>query len=168
MKEYATENLEKGKIRRSKSPYGTSLFLVKEKGKLRAVVDYRALNRITKRHKGPLPRPDEMFDRFGDAFFCSKLNLKTGFHQIRLKPDDIEKTAFNTKHGQFEYMVRPMGLCNAPATFQTLMNRIFHDCLDDFLVVYMDDLFIFSQSREEHFRHIEIRLLGPEPDHPGI
>ncbi len=94
----------------------------------------------------------------GEARFFSKLDLKTGFHQIRVRPEDIEKTAFNTKYGQFEYLVMPMGLCNAPATFQSLMNRIFYDFLDDFLVVYMDDLLIFSKGEQSHLRHIELVL----------
>jgi hypothetical protein len=119
---------------------------------LRGVVDYRALNRIKKRNNTPLPRSDEMFDRLGGAVVFSKLDLKTGFHQIQLRPEDIEKTAFNTKYGQFEYLVMPMGLCNAPATFQTLMNNIFYD---DFLVVYMDDLLILSKNEEDHMRHVE-------------
>lgn len=158
VKEYISDLLQKKKIRRSRSPYGASLFFVKNKEKLRAVVDYRALNRITKRNNSPIPRPDEMFDRLGEATVFSKLDLKTGFHQIRMRPEDIEKTAFNTKYGQFEYLVMPMGLCNAPATFQTLMNQIFSEYIDDFIVVYMDDLLVFSQSREEHLKHLELVL----------
>lgn len=155
-KEYVVDLMKKGKIRPSKSPYGAPLFFVKDGDKpLRGVVDYRALNRITKRNNAPLPRSDEMFDRLGGARVFSKLDLKTGFHQIRLRPEDIEKTAFNTKYGQFEYLVMPMGLCNAPATFQTLMNNIFYDCIDDFLVLYMDDLLIFSKNEEDHMMHVE-------------
>ena len=85
----------------------------------------------------------------------SKLDLETGFHQIRVKPEDIETTAFNTNYRQFEYLVMPMGLCNAPATFQTMMNQLFYDCIDDFLVVYMDDLFIFSKDEASHLKHLE-------------
>ena len=87
-----------------------------------------------------------MCDELGGARAFSKLDLKTGFNQIRVRPEDVEKTAFNTKYGQFEYLVMLMGLCNVPATFQSWMNRIFHDCIDDFLVVYMDDLLIFSKN----------------------
>ena len=113
------------------SPHtGHPCFFVKNKGSLRAVVDYRALNRLTKRNHSPLPRTDEMFDRLGKARVFSKLDLKTGFHQIRVRPKDIEKNAFNTKYGQFEYLVLPMGLCNAPATFQSLMNEVLHDCIE--------------------------------------
>lgn len=126
VKEYLVDQLKNGKIRRSKSPFGASLFFVKGKGSLRAVVDYRALNRLTKRNNTPLPRSNEMFDRLGESCVFSKLDLKTGFHQIRMCPGDIEKTAFNTKYGQLEYLFMPMGLCNAPATFQNLMNRIFY------------------------------------------
>jgi len=158
-KEYVEDLLEKGKIRRSKSPYGAPLFFVKDKDKpLRGVVDYRALNRITKRNNAPLPRSDEMFDLLGEAKVFSKMDLKTGFHQIRVRDKDIEKTAFNTKYGQFEYLVMPMGLCNAPATFQSLMNRIFYDCVDVFMVVYMDDLLVFSKDEESHVRHLETVL----------
>jgi Reverse transcriptase (RNA-dependent DNA polymerase) len=96
-----------------------------------------------------------MFDRLGGARVFLKLDFKTGFHQIRLQPEDIEKTAFNTKYGQLEYLVKPMGLCNAPETFQTLMNDIFCDCIDDFLVVYMYDLLIFSKNKDDHIRHVE-------------
>ena len=158
-KSYVQDLLQKGKIRPSKSPYGAPLFFVKEGNKpLRGVVDYRGLNRITKRNNAPLPRSDEMFDMLGDACVFSKMDLKTGFHQIRVKPEHIEKTAFNTKYGQFEYLVMPMGLCNAPATFQSLMNRIFYDCIDVFMVVYMDDLLIFSKDRSTHYKHIETVL----------
>jgi len=157
-KEYVEDLLKKGKIRRSKSPYGAPLFFVKEEDKLRGVVDYRALNRITKRNNAPIPRSDEMFDRLGGAKVFSRLDLKTGFHQIRMKAEDIEKTAFNTKYGQFEYLVMPMGACNSPATFQSLMNDIFHDCIDEFLVVYIDDLLVFSKDEESHYRHLETVL----------
>ena len=108
------------------------------------------LNKITKNNNTPIPRSDEMFDRIGGAKVFSKLDLKTGFHQIRVKAEDVEKTAFNTEYGQFEYLVMPMGACDAPATFQTLMNHIFHDCIDEFLVVYLDDLLIFSLDEESH------------------
>ena len=159
MKDYVQKLLDTGKIRPSKSPYGAPLFFVKEKGKeLRGVVDYRGLNRITKRNNAPIPRSDEMFDTLGEARVFSRMDMKTGFHQIRVKARDIEKTAFNTKYGQFEYLVMPMGLCNSPATFQSLMNRIFYDCIDVFLVVYMDDLLIFSKDESSHMDHLRIVL----------
>lgn len=99
-----------------------------------------------------------MFDRLGEASYYSKLDLKSGFHQIRISPEDIEKTAFNTKYGHFEFLVMPMGLRNAPATFQSLMNSIFYDTIDDFMVVYLDDILIYSNSREDHLKHLRIVL----------
>ena len=103
-------------------------FFIKEKDKpLRRVVDYRDLNRITKRNNAPLPRSDEMFDLLGKTKFFSKMDLRTGFHQIRVKPDDVEKTAFSTEYGKFEYLAMLMGLYNAPATFQALINKIFYN-----------------------------------------
>lgn len=100
-KEYITDLLKKGKIRPSKSPYGAPLFFVKQKGQLPGVIDYRPLNRITKHNNAPTPRTDEMFERLGRAKYYSKLDLKTGFHQIRINPADIAKTSFKTKYGHF-------------------------------------------------------------------
>lgn len=157
-KEYIVDLLKKGKIRPSRSPYGAPLFFVKQKGKLRGVIDYRALNRITKPNNTPIPRSDEMFDRLGQAEYFSKLDLKSGFHQIRVAPEDIEKTAFNTKYGHFEFLVMPMGLRNSPATFQTLMNEIFYDHIGNFIVIYLDDILIYSDNREDHFKHLRIVL----------
>lgn len=131
---------------------------MKQKGKLRGVIDYRALNRITKRNNSTIPRIDEIFDRLGGSTTFSKLDLKSGYHQVRIKPEDVDKTAFTTKYGQFEFLVMPMGLCNAPATFQALMNSIFRDHIDEFLVVYIDDLLIFSKNAEEHYKHLDIVL----------
>ncbi len=155
MRQYVQNLLKSGKIRPSKSPYGAPLFFVKEKNKkLRGVVDYRALNRINKRNNTPLFRSDEMFDMLGNAKVFSIMDLKTGFHLIRVKPQNIEKTAFNTKYCQYEYLVMPMGLCNASATFQSLMNQIFYDCIDVFMVVHMDDLLIFSKDQKSHTKHL--------------
>ena len=154
-KEYVEDLLKKGKIRPSKLPYGALLFFVKEKDKnLRVVVDYRALNLITKKNNAPLPRSDEMFDLLGEAKLFSKMDLKTGFPQIREKPEYIKKTAFNTKYGQFEYLVMPMGLCNAPSTFQSLMNTIFYNCIDVFMVVYMYDVFVFRKDMKSYLQHL--------------
>ena len=152
---YITSLLKQGVIRPSRSPFGAPLFFAKQPGRpLRGVVDYRALNAITKRNNAPLPRTDEMFDRFGGAKYFTKMDLKTGFHQIRVREIDIEKTAFNLKYGQFEYLVMPMGMANAPATFQTLMNNILREFIDVFCMVYMDDIIIFSRSLAEHREHV--------------
>ena len=135
--------IENGKMRPSAAPYGAPLFFVKGKdNKLRAVFEYRGLIRITKKNRTPLPRTYEMFDRLGGAKYLSKLDLKTGINHIRISPEDVEKTAFNTKYGQYEYLVMPIGLCKAPATFQSLINRIYNGCIDEFLVVYIDHLLV--------------------------
>lgn len=157
-REYVTDLLRLGKIRPSSSPYGAPLFFVKQKGSLRGVIDYRALNRITKPNHAPIPRTDEMFDRLGSATVFSKLDLKLGLHQIRVRESDVEKTSFKTKYGLFEFMVMAMGLRNAPATFQSLMNSIFSDCIDRFMIVYLDDLLIYSNSPEDHLIHLETVL----------
>lgn len=155
-REYISENLANGRIRSSKSPYGAPLFFAKQEGKpLRAVVDYRLLNKITKKNNTPTPRSDEMFDILGCSRFFTKIDLKTGFHQIRVKPADVEKTAFQTKYGQYEYLVLPMGLCNAPATFTTMMNEVLNGLVDKICTVYLDDILIFSSSREEHIVHVK-------------
>lgn len=120
-------------------------------GRLLGVVDYRALNSITKKKSAPLPRADEMFHGLGEVRVFLKMDLTADFHQIRVKRDDIGKTPFNTKYREFAYLTMPMGLYNAPASFQSLMNRIFHDCIDKFLVVYMDDLLIFTKGKESHY-----------------
>ncbi len=99
-----------------------------------------------------------MADLLREAKAFPKMDLETGFHQIRMKPGDVEKTAFNTEYGQFEYLVMPMGLCNAPARFQSLMNRIFYDCLDVFMDVYLDDLLIFSEEEKSHIQHLNTVL----------
>lgn len=105
-----------------------------------------------------MPRTDEMFDQLGKAKVFSKLDLKTAFHQVRIKEEDIEKTAVKTKYGLFEFMDMPMGLYNAPATFQALMNEKIGDCIDVFMVVYVDDILIYSDSHEEHLHHLKTVL----------
>lgn len=157
-KEYIAKHIRSGKLRPSRSPYGSPLFFVKQKGELRAVIDYRALNLITKKNNAPIPRIDEMLDRLGQARVFSKMDLKTGFHQIRVKPEDIEKTAITTRYGLYEFLVMPMGLCNAPATFQSLTNEIFYDYMDDFIVVYIDELLVFSKNEEQHIHHLQLVL----------
>ena len=143
--------LEKGFIRPSKSPWGFPVLFAKKKdGSLRMCVDYRQLNSRTKKNSLLLPRIDEIFDRLSGATIFSKLDLASGYHQVRLDENDSEKTAFRTRYGHFEFTVLPFGLCNAPATFQGLMNSVFYDMVDLNLVVYLDDILIFSKSLEEH------------------
>jgi len=151
--------LEKGFIRPSKSPYAAPVLFAKKKdGTLRMCVDYRALNKITIKNKYPIPRIDEMLDQLNGAKIFSRLDLKSGYHQIRIKDDDIEKTAFRTLYGSFEFIVLPFGLTNAPPTFMRLMNSIFHKYLDDFVIIYLDDILIYSINEQEHLTHIKLVL----------
>ena len=114
------------------------------------------LNKITKKNKTAVPRSNEMFDVIGGSKYFTKIDLKTGYHQIRVKPEHVEKTAFQTKYGHFEYLVMPMGLCNAPATFMALMNEVLQGFVDKFCLVYLDDILIFSKTENEHRQHVKL------------
>jgi hypothetical protein len=154
-KEYVRAGVESGQIRVSNSPYGAMALIVKKKdGEPRVVIDYRGLNEITVKNKYPLPLMDELFDRVHGARFYTKIDLRSGFHQIRIADADIEKTAFRTRYGSFEYTVLPMGLCNAPGTFMQLMNETFRDLLDRSVLVFLDDILVFSRTRGEHVAHV--------------
>ena len=158
--EYTRSLIASGQLRVSHSPYGAMALIVrKQDGTPRVVVDYRALNEQTVKNKYPLPLMDEMFDRVHGAKFFTKIDLRTGFHQIRIAEGDIEKTAFRTRYGSFEYMVLPMGLCNAPGTFMQLMNDTFRDLLDKTVLVFLDDILVFSRTKEEHLVHVREVLL---------
>ena len=153
--EYTRSMIASGQLRVSSSPFGAMALIVRKKdGTARVVVDYRALNELTIKNKYPLPLMDELFDRVHGAKYFSKLDLRTGFHQIRIHDDDVEKTAFRTRYGSFEYRVLPMGLCNAPGTFMQLMNDTFRDLLDRSVLVFLDDILIFSNTLEEHIVHV--------------
>ena len=137
LKKQLMELLEKGYIQPSKSPFGSPILFVKKKGgSLRMCIDYRALNRVTIKNRCPLPRIDDLLERLVGAKYFTVLDLRSGYHQIRIHPEDIEKTAFRTRYGHFEFKVLPFGLCNAPATFQTLMNSVFQDMIDESVLVY--------------------------------
>lgn len=153
-KEYISELLQTRKIRPNWSLYGAPLSLVNQKEKLRGVIDYRALNRFTKPNHAPIHKTDKMFDRIVQAKYFSKPDLETSMHQIRICPENIEKTAFKTIYAHFEFLVMPMSICNASATFQGLMNSIFNDHIDGFIVTYLDDILIFINFKEEHLRHL--------------
>lgn len=151
--------LDKGLIQPSSSPWGAPvLFVPKPNGKLRMCCDFRMLNKQTIKNKFPLPRIDDLLDVLHGKKVFSSLDLQSGYWQIALRPDDMRKTAFNTHFGHFEYKVMCFGLANAPATFQSLMNNIFKDYLGKFVVVYLDDILIFSDTPEEHMRHLELVL----------
>ena len=154
LKAYLDDLLSKGLLQPSTSPYGAPVIVIKQKDKFRVCIDYRALNAQSIKNACPLPRQDDLFDRLHSATIFSKIDLRSGYHQVRVDPADTHKTAINTRYGHFEFTVLPFGLCNAPGTFQSLMNDVFKDFLDDFLVVYMDDLLIYSNSVEEHAAHV--------------
>ena len=121
-------------------------------------IDYSALNKQTVKDQFPLPRIDSLLERLGRSTVFTKLDLAPGYHQIAMEETSIQKTAFHTNRGHFEFIVMPFGLCNAPATFQRLMNKVFADKLDKFIAVYLDDILIFSQSLEEHWEHLRWAL----------
>jgi hypothetical protein len=149
------ELLAKGYIKLNKSPYGAPiLFVDKKDGTLRMCVDYKALNKATVKNRYPLPRIDDLFDRLSRTKVFSRIDLRLGYYQIRIAEGDEEKTACRIRYGSYEFMVMPFGLTNAPATFCTLMNDIFREWLDDFVVVYIDDILIYSDSLEEHAEHL--------------
>ena len=138
-------------IRPLSSPWASPIVLVKKKnGKTRFCVDYRKLNKVTKRDAYPLPRIDEILDSLGKAKWFSSLDLTSGYWQVEMNEIDREKTAFITKQGIFEFNVMPFGLTNAPATFQRLMDRIFYDIKDKYVLVYLDDINVFSNIFEKH------------------
>jgi hypothetical protein len=151
--------LEKGFIRPSSSPWGCSAIFVKKKDQtLRMCVDYRPLNEVTIKNKYPLPRIDILFDQLIRARVFSKIDLGSGYHQIRIRPKDIPKTVFTMRYGLFEYLVMSFGLTNAPAHFTYLMKSIFMPDLDKFVVVFIDDILIYSKNEEEHAQHLRIIL----------
>jgi hypothetical protein len=159
LKKQLQELIDKGYIQPSVSPYGAPVLFVRKKdGSLRLCIDYRALNKITIKNKYPLPRIDELLDRLQGATVFSKLDLRSGYHQVRIAEGDEPKTAFRTRYGHYEFRVLTFGFSNAPATFMRLMNDVFREYLDDFVIVYLDDILIFSKSVEEHKKHLRLVL----------
>lgn len=147
--------LAEGRISPSTSPYGAPVLFVKKKdGGLRMCIDYRALNSQTIKNRYALPRIDELLDRLHGAKIFSKIDLISGYYQIAIDERDRHKTAFRTRYGHYQFNVMPFGLTNAPATFQTLMNDIFRDMLDECVIIYLDDILIFSKTKEQHENHL--------------
>jgi hypothetical protein len=143
--------LQKGLIRESTSPWGAPvLFVAKKTGEWRMCIDYRALNALTVKNAYPLPRIQECIDKLGMATHLSIIDMVSGYWQMRVDEKDVPKIAFNTRSGKYEFLVMPFGLTNAPATFQILMNEILRPYIDKFVLVYLDDVLIYSNSEEEH------------------
>ncbi|KAJ0509396.1 putative nucleotidyltransferase, Ribonuclease H [Helianthus annuus] len=153
------ELLEKGFIRPSFSPWGAPVLFVKKKdGSFRMCIDYRELNKLTIKNRYPLPRIDDLFDQLQGSSFYSKIDLRSGYHQLRIQEESIPKTAFRTRYGHYEFLVMPFGLTNAPAVFMDLMNRVCKPYLDKFVIVFIDDILIYSKTKAEHEQHLRAIL----------
>ncbi|GKA13302.1 putative reverse transcriptase domain-containing protein [Tanacetum coccineum] len=153
------ELADRGFIRPSTSPWGAPVLFVKKKdGSFRMCIDYRELNKLTVKNRYPLPRIDDLFDQLQGSSVYSKIDLRSGYHQLRVRNEDIPKTAFRTRYGHYEFQVMPFGLTNAPAVFMDLMNRVCKPYLDKFVIVFIDDILIYSRNKEEHADHLRIIL----------
>ncbi|KAM0018968.1 putative nucleotidyltransferase, Ribonuclease H [Helianthus debilis subsp. tardiflorus] len=153
------ELLDKGFIRPSSSPWGAPVLFVKKKdGTFRMCIDYRELNKVTVKNRYPLPRIDDLFDQLQGSSYYSKIDLRSGYHQLRVREEDVTKTAFRTRYGHYEFLVMPFGLTNAPAVFMDLMNRVCKPYLDKFVIVFIDDILIYSKGQEEHEQHLRLIL----------
>ncbi|GJU57322.1 putative reverse transcriptase domain-containing protein [Tanacetum coccineum] len=153
------ELLEKGFIRPSSSPWGAPVLFVKKKdGSFRICIDYRKLNKLTIKNRYLLPRIDDLFDQLYGSSVYSKINLWSGYHQLRIHKEDILITAFRTRYGHYEFQVMPFGLTNALAVFMDLMNRVCKPYLDKFVIVFIDDILIYSKNKEEHGKHLKTIL----------
>ncbi|GJV97639.1 putative nucleotidyltransferase, ribonuclease H [Tanacetum coccineum] len=153
------ELLEKGFILPSSSPWGAPVLFVKKKdGSFHMCIDYRELNKLTVKNRYPLQRIDDLFDQLQGSSVYSKIDLRSGYHQLRIREEDIPIIAFRTRYGHYEFQVMPFGLTNAPAVFMDLMNRVCKPYLDKFVIVFIDDILIFSKNKEEHEKHLKIIL----------
>ncbi|GJX41673.1 putative nucleotidyltransferase, ribonuclease H [Tanacetum coccineum] len=159
LSEQLQELSDKGFIRPSSSPWGAPVLFVKKKdGSFRMCIDYRELNKLTVKNRYPLPRIDDLFDQLQGSSVYSKIDLRSGYHQLRVREEDIPKTAFRTRYGHYEFQVMPFGLTNAPAVFMDLMNRVCKPYLDKFVIVFIDDILIYSKNKKEHEEHLKAIL----------
>jgi len=159
LKKQLEDLLDKKFVRPSVSPWGAPILLVKKKdGSMRLCIDYRQLNKVTIKNRYPLPRIDDFMDQLVGARVFSKIDLRSGYHQIKVKDEDMQNTAFRTRYGHYEYKVMPFGVTNAPGVFMEYMSRIFHAYFDKFVVVFINDILIYSNNEEEHAEHLKIVL----------
>ncbi|GJV55052.1 putative reverse transcriptase domain-containing protein [Tanacetum coccineum] len=159
LSEQLKELSDKGFIRPSSSPWGAPVLFVKKKdGSFRMCIDYQELNKLTVKNRYPLPRIDDLFDQLQGSSVYSKIDLRSGYHQLRVREEDIPKTAFRTRYGHYEFQVMPFGLTNAPAVFMDLMNRVCKPYLDKFVIVFIDDILIYSKNKQEHEEHLKLIL----------
>jgi hypothetical protein len=166
LKKQLQELLNKGFIRPSTSPWGCPALFVKKKDEsLRLCVDYRPLNAVTIKNKYALPRIDVLFDQLVGAKVFSKIDLHSGYHQIKIRASNIPKTAFSTRYELYEYLVMSFGLTNASAYFMCLMNSVFMPELDKFVVVFIDDILVYSKNEDEHTEHFHLVLQRLQDHH---
>ncbi|GKF26166.1 putative reverse transcriptase domain-containing protein, partial [Tanacetum coccineum] len=150
---------DKGFIRPSSSPWGAPVLFVKKKdGSFRMCIDYRELNKLTMKNRYPLPRIDNLFDQLQGSSVYFKIDLRSGYHQLWVREEDIPKTAFRTRYGHYEFQVMPFGLTNAPAVFMDLMSRVCKPFLDKFVIIFIDDILIYSKNKKEHEEHLKAIL----------
>jgi hypothetical protein len=141
------------------SPWGAPVLFVKKKdGTLRLCIEFRQLNKVTIKNKYPLPRIDDLFHQLKDARIFSNIDLRLGYHQVRIRYEDINKTSFKTRYGHYKFTVVPFGLSNAPIVFMCLMNGVFREYLDKFVIVFLDDILVYSKLEEEHENHLRMVL----------
>ncbi|GKE85085.1 putative reverse transcriptase domain-containing protein, partial [Tanacetum coccineum] len=153
------EDVPIGFIRPSSSPGGAPVLFVKKKdGSFRMCIDYRELNKLTVKNRYPLPRIDDLFDQLQGSSVYSKIDMRSGYHQLQVREEDIPKTTFKTRYGHYEFQVMPFGLTNAPAVFMDLMNRVCKLFLDKFMIVFIDDILIYSKNKKEHEEHLKAIL----------
>nr|GFC34052.1 putative reverse transcriptase domain-containing protein [Tanacetum cinerariifolium] len=159
LSEQLKELSDKGFIRPSSSPRGAPVLFVKKRdGSFWMCIDYQKLNKLTVKNRYPQPRIDDLFDQLQGSSVYSKIDLRSGYHQLRFREENVPKTAFGTRYGHYEFQVMPFGLTNAPAVFMDLMNRVCKPYLDKFVIVFIDDILIYSKDKKEHEEHLKAIL----------